>query len=85
MSFDPQALGSLGITEEQIQLMDVAENFCRDASDIASVRAQMKGAAGFDLKLWNKMAALGWLGVATPEEYGGVGLSLAEVLSLIQI
>ena len=58
MSFEPQALGSLGITEEQIQLMDVAENFCRDASDIASVRAQMKGAAGFDLKLWNKICLL---------------------------
>ena len=84
MSFDPQALGSLGITEEQIQLMDVAENFCRDASDIASVRAQMKGAAGFDLKLWNKMAALGWLGVAIPEEYGGVGLSLAEVVPVAE-
>jgi len=30
MSFDPQALGRLGITEEQVELMDVAENFCRD-------------------------------------------------------
>jgi len=84
MSFDPQALGSLGITEEQIQLMDVAENFCRDVSDIATVRAQMEGVKGFDLKLWDKMAALGWLGIAIPEEYGGAGLSLAETVPVAE-
>lgn len=84
MTFDPQALGSLGITEEQIQLMDVAESFCRDVSDIAAVRAQIEGEAGFDMSLWKKMAGLGWLGIAIPENYGGVGLSLAEVVPVAE-
>jgi alkylation response protein AidB-like acyl-CoA dehydrogenase len=84
MSFDPQALGRLGITEEQIELMDVAENFCRETSDIAAVRGLIDDAAGFDPKLWDKIAALGWLGIAIPETYGGVGLSLAEVVPVAE-
>ncbi len=84
MTFDPHALGSLGITEEQIELMDVAENLCRDSSDIATVRAQMDGEAGFDSNLWSKISALGWLGIAIPESYGGVGLSLAEVVPVAE-
>ena len=84
MSFDPQALGRLGITEEQIELMDVAENFCRETSDIAAVRGLIDDAAGFDLAVWDKVAALGWLGIAIPETYGGVGLSLAEVVPVAE-
>jgi alkylation response protein AidB-like acyl-CoA dehydrogenase len=84
MTFDPQALGRLGITEEQVELMDVAETFCRDTSDIASVREHIESDAGFDTAVWQKMAALGWLGIAIPENYGGVGLSLAEVVPVAE-
>jgi len=84
MTFDPHALGSLGITEEQIELMDIAENLCRDSSNIATVRVQMDGEAGFDSNLWSKISALGWLGIAIPESYGGVGLSLAEVVPVAE-
>ena len=84
MTFDPQALGRLGITEEQIELMDVAESFCRDTSDIAAVRHQIKDDTGFDMAIWDKMAGLGWLGIAIPENYGGVGLSLAEVVPVAE-
>lgn len=84
MSFDPQALGRLGITEEQIELMDVAENFCRETSDIAGVRGLIEDNTGFDPKVWEKIAALGWLGIALPENYGGVGLSLAEAVPVAE-
>jgi len=30
------------------------------------------------------MAGLGWLGIAIPENYGGVGLSLAEVVPVAE-
>lgn len=84
MSFDPQTLGRLGITEEQVELMDVAESFCRDKSDIAKVRAQLDNARGFSQDDWTAIADLGWLGVAIPEEFGGVGLSLAEVVPVVE-
>ncbi|GGX73779.1 isovaleryl-CoA dehydrogenase [Litorimonas cladophorae] len=84
MSFDPQTLGRLGITEEQVELMDVAESFCRDESDIAKVRAQLDDARGFSQDDWTAIADLGWLGIAIPEEFGGVGLSLAEVVPVVE-
>ena len=31
---------------------------------------------GYSAELWTKMAALGWLGLAIPEQYGGQGLGL---------
>ncbi len=84
MSFNPQALGRLGITEEQVELMDVAENFCRDKSDIATVRAQLEGVRGFRQDDWTAIADLGWLGIAIPEDFGGVGLTLAEVVPVVE-
>lgn len=83
MSFDPQALGRLGITEEQIELMDVAESFCRDKTDIAAVRALMAD-TGLDISAAKDIADMGWFGIAIPEEYGGVGLSLAEAVPVAE-
>ena len=84
MNFDQKNLGRLGMTEEQVELMDVAENFCRDTSDIETVRKLIDGETGFDPSLWEKISALGWLGIAIPENYGGVGLSLAEVVPVAE-
>jgi alkylation response protein AidB-like acyl-CoA dehydrogenase len=74
----------LGYSEEQIDLLDVATNFCRDRSPMAKVRSLMDSAAGFDGDLWNEMAALGWTSIAIPAAHGGVGLSLAEVVPVAE-
>jgi acyl-CoA dehydrogenase len=74
----------LGYSEEQIELMDVAVNFCRDKSPMAKVRALMDSAAGYDLDLWNEIVALGWTAIAISEQHGGVGLSLAEVVPVAE-
>ena len=84
MTFDPQALGRLGITEEQVELMDVAENFCRDQTSIAAVRELMSGGSGLDLAANKELAQMGWFGIAIPEEFGGVGLSLAEAVPVAE-
>lgn len=86
MTFDPQALGQLGITEEQVELMDVAENFCRDQTSIAAVREIMGDdmGPGLDGSAYTEMAYMGWFSIAIPEEYGGVGLSLAEAVPVAE-
>ena len=76
--------GQLGFSEEQAELLDVATNFCRDKSPIERVRALMTSDEGYDEKVWGEIVDLGWLGVAIPEAYGGVGLSLAEVTPLME-
>ena len=40
----------------------------------ASARQALEQNTGFDRPLWDKVAALGWLGAAIPAEYGGIGL-----------
>jgi alkylation response protein AidB-like acyl-CoA dehydrogenase len=76
--------GTIGFTDEQAQLLEVAENFCRDKSPIKQVRALMQDDLGHDPALWQEVADLGWLAIAIPENYGGVGLSLAEVVPVVE-
>ena len=84
MSFDPQALGRLGITEEQVELMDIAENFCRDKTDISAVRDMMARAVSLDDAANKELIQMGWFGIAIPEAFGGVGLSLAEAVPVAE-
>lgn len=77
-------LGGLSYSEEQIELMDVATSFCRDKSPIDKVRRLIEDERGYDPAVWQEIAELGWLGVAVPEAYGGVGLSMAEVAPIAE-
>lgn len=77
-------LGSIGFSEEQADLLEVATNFCREKSPIEKVRALMTDERGYDPDVWQEIAALGWLGIAVPEEYGGAGLTLAEATPVME-
>lgn len=77
-------LAALGYSEEQIELLDVATSFCRDRSPIDQVRKWMDSASGYDPDVWREIAELGWLAIAIPEAQGGVGLSLAEVVPVVE-
>ncbi|MBI1341067.1 acyl-CoA dehydrogenase [bacterium] len=79
-----QNLGRLGFSEEQADLLDVAANFCAQRSPVQRVRALMTDELGHDPGVWRETVDLGWLGVAIPEAYGGVGLSLAEVVPIAE-
>ena len=71
-------------SEEQAMLQDVAVSFCREKVSIGEVRRQIASESGFDRELWKEISELGWLAVAVPEEFGGTGLSLAEVVSIVE-
>lgn len=79
-----QELGGIGLSETQADLLDVATSFCRDKSPINRVRALMLDDQGYDLALWSEIGALGWLAIAIPESYGGIGLGLAEVVPVVE-
>lgn len=79
MSALKSSLGGIGVSEEQMDLRNVAVSFCREKSPIDRVRTFLEDDLGHDPDVWNEMGELGWLGIAVPEEYGGIGLSLAEV------
>ena len=77
-------MAGLGYSEEQIELLDVATSFCRDKSPIARVRKLMDSDLGYDADVWAEMAALGWTAISIPEAHGGVGLTLAEVVPVVE-
>lgn len=74
----------IGYSEEQVQLLDVATTFCREKSPILKARSLIGSETGFDPELWRTMAELGWLAIALPEAQGGVGLSLSEVVPVVE-
>jgi acyl-CoA dehydrogenase len=71
-------------SDEQASLLDVAATFCREKISVATVRRQISSESGFDRELWNEIAELGWTGVMIPEDFGGSGLSLAEVVAIVE-
>lgn len=77
-------LGTMGVTEEQMDLLSVAENFCREKSPISKVRELIETDLGFDAGVWKEVVDLGWLAIAIPEEFDGVGLSLTEVVPVVE-
>ena len=76
--------GKIDFSEEQADLLEVATAFCREMSTPETVRTLLKDETGFDPNVWQKITELGWLGIALPETYGGVGLSLAECVPVIE-
>lgn len=78
------ALAKIAVTEMQTELRDQAMRFCAEKSPISSVRALLEDETGFDPKVWDEMAALGWLGIAIPEEFDGLGLAMADVVPVVE-
>jgi acyl-CoA dehydrogenase len=81
---NPSIAPSIGLSEEQAQLIDIAQSFCRDKSPIDQVRHLLADETGFDLKIWQEIADLGWLGIGVPETFGGIGLGLGEVVPIVE-
>ncbi len=75
---------TIGFSEEQAQLLEVATTFCRDKSPIEKVRSLLEDERGYDDAIWAEMAELGWLAIAVPEEFGGIGLGVAEVVPVVE-
>tara|TARA_B110000503_G_scaffold36278_1_gene59330 strand:+ start:45383 stop:46510 length:1128 start_codon:yes stop_codon:yes gene_type:complete len=75
---------ALSFSEEQGMLLDVARQFCRDKSPIASVRAQLETETGFEAGLWDEMVSLGWTGITLPESCGGSGMGVATLVPVVE-
>lgn len=76
--------GSIGFSDEQAELLEVAQRFCREKSPVDKVRALLDDETGHDPAVWTELAELGWLAIAVPEEFGGVGLTMAEVVPVVE-
>ncbi|MES1993457.1 MAG: acyl-CoA dehydrogenase family protein [Pseudomonadota bacterium] len=76
-------------TEEQQLLRDSIEKFLREdygstGVGISERRKKSRKAPGYDVANWATFADLGWLGVAIPEEYGGIGGNLIDTMVVME-
>ncbi len=71
-------------SEEQQLVASSARDLLRERVSFDHVRASMQGAEGFDTALFQEIAQLGWLGMAIPERFGGAGLGVTELVSVLE-
>ncbi|MFQ5879596.1 MAG: acyl-CoA dehydrogenase family protein [Dehalococcoidia bacterium] len=74
----------LTLTEGQKMIRDSARQLLEEHCPLSHVRAMQQELPGFSPELWQEMAQVGWMGLALPEEYGGVGGSPLELCLLVE-
>jgi len=74
----------LGFDESQMMLKNSAREFLQQECPTTYVRAMETDPRGYSPEQWRKVADLGWLGIAVPEQYGGMGLSFFDLALLLE-
>src|SRR5438477_10226102 len=73
-----------GFSEEQDMLRDSARQFLATECAMTYVRKMMDDETGYSDEQWKKMADLGWIGLIFPEEYGGSGLNMVDLVVVLE-
>lgn len=63
----------LSFSEEQEMLRKMARDFFANKCPKSLVREMAEDDKGYTPELWKEMASLGWMGLAIPEQCGGMG------------
>jgi len=73
-----------GLSESQQILKDTARKFFANECPMAQVRKLMEADTAYDAALWQKLAEQGFTGIIFPEEHGGMGLGIVELILLME-
>jgi alkylation response protein AidB-like acyl-CoA dehydrogenase len=65
-------------SEHTTLLRESVADFVTRRMSLARVRVLRGTVQEYDRAVWGEIAALGWLGIAIPEQYGGMGLALSD-------
>src|SRR4029077_11855932 len=71
-------------SEEQELLRDTARKFLDAACTTKFVRDRMATPEAVTPEFWSRIAEQGWLGINFPEEDGGSGLGLTDLVVLME-
>jgi alkylation response protein AidB-like acyl-CoA dehydrogenase len=74
----------IGFTEEQELLRETARRFLENECGTQFVRQRMAEPAAVTDEFWQKLAKQGWLGIVYPEDDGGSGLGLVDLVVLME-
>ena len=74
----------IGFSEEQELLRETARKFLDGECTTKFVREMMASEAAVTGEFWRKLAEQGWLGITYPEDAGGSGLGLVDLVVLME-
>ncbi len=75
---------SIAITEDHRALAETAADFLTKRDARGAARALLEAPDELMPELWNALSELGWLGLHVPEEHGGSGYSLEELVVVVE-
>ena len=75
---------NFGFNEEQELLRSTARKFFDNECSSETVRKLMDSPEGMTPDLWKKLAEQGWLGLIVPDEHGGMGLGIVDLVVLME-
>jgi alkylation response protein AidB-like acyl-CoA dehydrogenase len=84
LSGDAQPQMNFGFSDEQLAMRDAAKGFVERYCSREQVR-QWDDEGIFPRDLYVRMAQMGWLGLMVPEEYGGTGGSLLDLVAIYEV
>lgn len=68
------------LSKPQKLLQQSVREFCKREVPLSRVRSLMESETAMDDQLWSEFADQGWLGLHLPEEHGGLGLGLVDLV-----
>ena len=72
------------LSEEQQILVDSVAKFVQNDSPVERFRKLRDTERGWDPTTWARMGEFGWLGVAFPEEHGGIGGRFVDLALILE-
>ncbi|MCY1280065.1 Acryloyl-CoA reductase (NADH) [compost metagenome] len=75
---------NLTLSDEQQMIRDSVRDYFNDAYDFTAHVARIRQRRGVDAGHWQRMAGLGWLGLAVPQDAGGLGAGPEEAMLLME-
>ena len=75
---------SIAITEDHRALAETASAFLLKHNARGAARALLESRTEELPAFWGELADLGWLGLHVPEEYGGSGFGLPELVTVVE-
>ncbi|MEX0875807.1 MAG: acyl-CoA dehydrogenase family protein [Actinomycetota bacterium] len=73
-----------GLNEDQETLAKYARDFLTNECPTTFVRKMLDDDTAHDPAFYKKMAELGWMGIAIPEQYGGQGMTYVDLAVLLE-
>jgi alkylation response protein AidB-like acyl-CoA dehydrogenase len=74
----------ISFNEDQVEIANQARRFVENECPSSFVLEMYEDERGITDELWSKMAEMGWMGMRIPEEYGGIGLGLADLCIVLE-